>query len=128
MVGERLRFFRLLNNMNREQLAMRLGVTAQHVGLIERGCGYPSVELLVKTAEALGTEVANFSLSPGSGSKNLAADTEERSTALSFRSADVHLVAGVGTWGFNFATGRETWSEVLRCPFGFPERKTSRGN
>ncbi|SMP76779.1 PAS domain S-box-containing protein [Desulfonatronum zhilinae] len=125
VVGERLRFFRLLNNMNREQLAMRLGVTAQHVGLIERGRGYPSVELLLKAAEALGTEVANFFLSPGSGSKNLAADTEEQSTALSLCGADVQLVAGVGTWDFNFATGRETWSEALRCLLGFPERKTS---
>ncbi len=125
VVGERLRFFRLLNSMNREQLATRLGVTAQHVGLIERGRGYPSVEFLVKAAEALGTEVANFFLSPGSGSKNLVADTEARSTALSLCGADVQLVVGVGTWDFNFATGRETWSEALRCLFGFPDLKTS---
>ncbi|WP_052813012.1 PAS domain S-box protein [Desulfonatronum thioautotrophicum] len=125
VVGERLRFFRLLNNMNRGQLAMRLGVTAQHVGLIERGRGYPSVELLVKAAEALGTGVANFFLSPESGSEALAMDTEEGSIALSAGRADVQLVAGLGTWDFNFATGREAWSEALRRLLGFPDRKTT---
>ncbi|WP_031388748.1 PAS domain S-box protein [Desulfonatronum thiodismutans] len=125
VVGERLRFFRLLNNMNREQLAMRLGVTAQHVGLIERGRGYPSVDLLVKAAEALGTEVANFFLSPENGSGAMEIDTEDGSTALSMGRAEVQLVAGIGTWDFNFGTGRETWSETLRRLLGFPGRKTT---
>jgi transcriptional regulator with XRE-family HTH domain len=130
MVGDRLRFFRLLNNMSREQLATRLDVTVQHVGSIERGDGTPSLDLLVKAAKALGTETANFFLSPHSVSETVSeivtSDREEEPPFdCSLRGPDIQLVAGIGTWDFSFATGRETWSDPLRRMLGLPVRNAS---
>ena len=52
-IGERIKAFRLLNNLNREQLAERIGCSVQFIGHIERGTRKMSLETLLAISEAL---------------------------------------------------------------------------
>ena len=123
IIGERLKYFRLMSNMSRNRLAKELGVTERHVGLIERGGCYPSMELLVKAASILRTRPANFLLSDDN--KHLHENRNDEggisadvSKAPSDHNPAVQLVTASGTWTIDFATGREIWSRSLRRLLG----------
>lgn len=52
-IGERVKNFRLLNNLTREQLAERIGCSVSFLGHIERGTRVMSIETLCKISDAL---------------------------------------------------------------------------
>ncbi len=117
-IGKRLQFFRCLKNMSREELAARLNVTQQHIGLVERGGSNPSLDLLLRAATALGTSPVNFFLYPTSD--NSSPNHPENQT----RRLEPQPVVAVGTWTIDFTTGRQSWSRQLRWMLGHTGRGT----
>lgn len=123
IIGERLKYFRLMSNMSRGRLAEELGVTERHVGLIERGGCYPSMELLVKAAEILGTRPANFLLSDDDKLLHENRNDEGGISAVVPKTSSDHdpplqLITASGTWTIDIASGREVWSRSLRRLLG----------
>jgi PAS domain S-box-containing protein len=121
IIGERLKYFRLMSNLSRGRLAEELGVTERHVGLIERGGCYPSMELLIKAASILQTNPANFLLPQGfepTGDNASDAGSVDAETTAAPAKAQVRLITCSGVWIIDFATGRETWSRSLRSLLG----------
>ena len=60
LLGKRIRDERLLLRLTIEQLAERTDKSSNFVGQIERGDRKPSIETLVKIANALGTTADNL--------------------------------------------------------------------
>lgn len=52
-LGKRIRFWRKLHGLTQAELAERIGVTAQYVGMLERGLASPSFEVVERIATAL---------------------------------------------------------------------------
>ena len=59
-LGATIRVHRKAANLTQEHLAETLGVSTQWVSELERGNGAPSLELLVKIAETLGTSITSL--------------------------------------------------------------------
>src|SRR3954452_214151 len=57
LFGRRLRALRTLRRFTQEALGERAGVSGKFVGQIERGVGNPSLQILVRLAQALGVEL-----------------------------------------------------------------------
>lgn len=53
-IGEQIRYYRHLQNMSQETLALSAGITPAFVGHIERGLKSPTVNTLEKISTALG--------------------------------------------------------------------------
>lgn len=53
LLGKNIRKFRLQAEMKQEELAEQVDCTGSHIGQIERGRGVPSLEMVVKIANAL---------------------------------------------------------------------------
>ena len=51
--GRRLREYRHARNLTQEKLSELVGVSFQHIGMLERGKRYPSIETLIRLAVAL---------------------------------------------------------------------------
>ncbi len=60
VVGQNLRRLRLAEGMSQEALAADAEVARSYVGRLERGLENPTVELLQRLADALGTAVMEF--------------------------------------------------------------------
>ena len=56
-LGKRVLERRAFLRITQEDLSAALGITAQHISLIEHGKGSPSLSLLPRLAEALGVSV-----------------------------------------------------------------------
>lgn len=63
-IGQRLRAARSQSGLTIEQLAKRSGVSPGLLSLLERGQGNPSVNTLVKLAEALAMPISDFFPTP----------------------------------------------------------------
>ena len=48
ILGERIRYYRRLNNMTQKELAAKLGVAPRYIGNIEQGHRGPSLDMLVE--------------------------------------------------------------------------------
>jgi transcriptional regulator with XRE-family HTH domain len=59
-IGERLRELREARNISMRALAIRSGLSANALSMIERGRASPSVSTLYKLAEALGISITSF--------------------------------------------------------------------
>lgn len=59
-VGERLRELREARNISMRTLAIRSGLSANALSMIERGRASPSVSTLYKLSEALGVSITSF--------------------------------------------------------------------
>lgn len=59
-LGERLRFYRLLNQLSQEALAERVGLTFQQVQKYENGANRISVSRLIAFSSVLGVSVGEF--------------------------------------------------------------------
>ena len=53
MITEKIRMSRTEKNLTQEQLAEKIGVTRQTIGLIEKGKYNPSISLCIKIAKVL---------------------------------------------------------------------------
>ena len=53
-IGERIREYRLQKNMSQEDLAAIVLVNNRHISNVENGKKYPSLELIIEIANALG--------------------------------------------------------------------------
>lgn len=58
--GKRVKMFRLLTNLTREQLAEKCDCSAQTISGIETGYSFPSSNILFKLAEILEVSPAEF--------------------------------------------------------------------
>jgi transcriptional regulator with XRE-family HTH domain len=56
-IGKRIRKGRQILEMTQQELAEVIGVTPQHISLIEQGKGAPSLSTLTKLAEELGVTI-----------------------------------------------------------------------
>jgi transcriptional regulator with XRE-family HTH domain len=56
LFGERLKERRRALGLTQAQLFEKTGITAAYVSLIERGQGNPTLDMMVKLAEAVGAE------------------------------------------------------------------------
>ncbi|WP_052812719.1 PAS domain S-box protein [Desulfonatronum thioautotrophicum] len=117
--GQRLKFYRALQNMTQDELASRIGISKQHLGEIERGVCNPSLDLLAKACEALCIAPVNLFV--------------VRDTAVHDQTSGNHtteqgsvFVTATGTWTIDLADGKTVWSRtlyrMLRLP---PARKPS---
>ena len=52
-LGDRIRNLRLSSGMNQEELAFKSGISAAHLGQIERGLQSPTISTIQKIAKAL---------------------------------------------------------------------------
>jgi PAS domain S-box-containing protein len=142
-IGRRLRLTRELAGMSHTEAAARIGVTREHLFLLERGGSYPSLGMLVRAATAYQTELVNFFLfSPDDPApEGKLADKgspeekppenclpEARLPDGAIRDpapghqAEPRLVSGCGVWTMDFATGRDSWSRGLCRMLGCSER------
>ena len=53
-IGKNIRKFRLVKKLRQEDLAERTGLTANYIGMVERGEKIPSLETFIKILNALG--------------------------------------------------------------------------
>ena len=53
-IGKNIRKFRLVKKLRQEDLAERTGLTANYIGMVERGEKIPSLETFIKIVNALG--------------------------------------------------------------------------
>ncbi len=57
LFGERLKTRRKALGLSQKQLFEKTSITAAYISLIERGRGNPTLDMMVKLAEAVGSEV-----------------------------------------------------------------------
>lgn len=57
LLGKNIRKIRMLQGINQETLAEKIGCSASHIGKIENNRGIPSLETIVNIANALHTTV-----------------------------------------------------------------------
>ena len=53
-IGKNIRKFRLVKKLRQEDLAEKTGLTANYIGMVERGEKIPSLETFIKIVNALG--------------------------------------------------------------------------
>lgn len=53
-IGKNIRMFRLAKKLRQEDLAEKTGLSANYVGMVERGEKIPSLETFIKIVNALG--------------------------------------------------------------------------
>lgn len=59
-LGDNVRKYRKIAGLTQEQLAEMIGCSNSHIGQIENGRGIPSLDIMVKIANALGVMVDQF--------------------------------------------------------------------
>jgi PAS domain S-box-containing protein len=106
-VGKRLRFQRQINGLTQERLAADLGVSKQHLGRVERGTAYPSLELLERACELLGIAPVNLFLFQDE------AEADGISPKTSFSSGPASLVSGHAAWIIDLQSGKDIWLRPL---------------
>lgn len=67
LFGERLKQRRLERGLTQAQLFEQTGITASYISVIERGRGNPTLDMMVKLAEAVGAEAWDM-IRPNCGS------------------------------------------------------------
>lgn len=60
LIGRNVRLIRDSQGLTQEGLADRAGLDTTHLGLIERGTQNPSIEMLIRLAEALNVRWVDF--------------------------------------------------------------------
>jgi PAS domain S-box-containing protein len=115
-IGERLKLYRQLSSLTQAEAATRIGVTKEHVSVLERGHCYPSLEVLSRAAEVYGTGLANFFLFPPEEEPQ----NVGRPAALLPRS--IRLVTGCGVWTIEFSPRADAWTRDLCRLLGYPPR------
>jgi transcriptional regulator with XRE-family HTH domain len=57
LIGKRIKEVRRAKKLSQEQLAERVGIDAKYVGFIEQGRGNPTLQVLIKMADALRVDI-----------------------------------------------------------------------
>lgn len=115
-IGERLRLYRQLSSLTQAEAASRIGMTKEHVSVLERGHCYPSLEALSRAAKVYGTGLANFFLFSPEG------EPHHENHPANLLPQNVRLVRACGLWIMNFGTNSDTWSRELCRLLGLPPR------
>lgn len=105
LFGRRLRFLRTLENLTQSDLAGRLGITVEHLSNMERGASAPSFSMVIRLAEALGTEPANLFL--------FARDNNGSPGGSIPGFEWTNYIAAVGSYEYVAHTGITYWSDSL---------------
>ncbi len=74
-IGERIRKRREALNITQQELAQVLGVTAQHISVVEKGKRVPSLTFLSKLAEQLGISI-DYLVSGKVGNEGVVSDID----------------------------------------------------
>ena len=56
-IGKQIRKYRRAREITQEQLAEQIGVSLAWIGRLERGAGFPTIQLLIKIARVLRIKV-----------------------------------------------------------------------
>ena len=59
IIGERIRYYRKMNNITQIELAEKLGVASGYISNIEQGNRNPSLEMLVQICDWFGVELTD---------------------------------------------------------------------
>jgi transcriptional regulator with XRE-family HTH domain len=99
MVGMRLREARRRKDLSQEELAFKIGRTAESISNIERGQQLPTIETLAELAKELGMPLEDF-LSDISGQKRVPTDrlrmeTKLREIGRTLPNSDLELAVGL---------------------------------
>ncbi len=105
LFGRRLRFLRTLESLTQSDLAGRLGITVEHLSNMERGASAPSYSMVIRLAEALGTEPANLFL--------FARDSNDSPGGNIPGFEWTSYIAAVGSYEYVAHTGITYWSDSL---------------
>ncbi len=119
LFGRRLRFLRTLENLTQGELAGRLGITVEHLSNMERGTSAPSFAMIIRLAEALGTEPANLFLF-ARGRNGVPAGASPGAEWTSY-------IAAVGSYEYVAHTGLTFWSDSLYRMLGFEPGEVEAG-
>ena len=112
LFGQRVRLLRERNGKTQAQLAERIGVTEQYIGMIERGRSSPSFAVIQKLCQALAVTPAHLFL-----------QQPERALSDSPRSPEADPGASapppdVGYWEKDLVTGAVFLSRAMHRMFG----------
>ncbi len=116
LFGDRLSYLRRVHNMTQAELACAVGVTTQHLGLVERGKSGPSLKLIEQLAQALDTEPANLFLFNDAAVTSVLSDN---STHLQTSPRNTGLV---GLWRYNVHDAQFHFSTTFFNILGYPAR------
>lgn len=96
-VGKRIRLIRKQEGLTQAQLAEKVGLSDNYVGLIERGAGHPTLETLGQIADGLKIKMGEFFSGEDEESKNTAQSLKELEHLLKRRnSKDAQLLLTIG--------------------------------
>lgn len=101
-IGKNIKSYRIRAKMTQQKLALILATTQGHIGQIERGGRYPSIDMLFAIAEALNCTAADLVSDSGiSSDASVSAECQTRD------SIDRKL-SGLAYWGDMVDRARET--------------------
>jgi len=105
-IGSRIRFYRSIEGMTQEQLSVKLDITKQHLGLLERGECNPSLDLLKKACQTLGVSPAHFFLGC-EFRDDVCVNEDDLSEEVS-----INPVSACGTWIVNLDDSTISWGGI----------------
>lgn len=118
LFGQRVRLLRERSGKTQAQLAERIGVTEQYIGMIERGRSSPSFAVIQKLCQALAVTPAHLFLQQPERSLSDPPRSPGADPAASGPSPDV------GYWEKNLVTGKIFLSRAMHRIFGLPPEET----
>lgn len=96
-VGKRIRLIRKREELTQAELAEKVGLSNNYVGLIERGKGHPTLETLGQVADALGVKLSDFFFSDEDENKTSKQALAEIEHLLKSREPqDAHFLVSLG--------------------------------
>lgn len=114
LFGQRVRLLREKSGKTQAQLAERIGVTEQYIGMIERGRSSPSFAVIQKLSQALAAKPEHLFRHQAEPSRPGPAETPR---------GDRQPLA-VAYWEKNLATGKVFLSRALHRMFGLSDGAT----
>ncbi|MEW5774568.1 MAG: PAS domain-containing protein [Thermodesulfobacteriota bacterium] len=121
--GRRLRFLRTLAKLTQGELAGRLQITVEHLSNMERGASAPSFGMVVRLAEALGTEPANLFLFIPGEARNGSKGPGDASRDVEW----TRYVSAVGRVEYDAHAGKFFWSDSLYRMLGLEPGEAEAG-
>lgn len=87
-LGQRIRQLRCEHNMSQEELSFMAGISASHLGQIERAAKHPTVDTIGKIASALGVPISYLFPNENTQSATLNTTVEKINAHLSAMTED----------------------------------------
>ena len=114
-IGSKIKYYRTISGMTQEELSVRLDITKQHLGLIERGISNPSMDVLQKVCRALLISPASLFLGW------IYSEDSWPSNNNTFNN-NVHQLNSSGVWVVNLINNDISWSKSFYKLIGESKR------